>query len=310
MIIITDCKDYTEFVFAITPKWSKISGIFNPPIIKEITGKIFQTDNLFSTEIKTDSLWKYAFIVNYSPSSQFRSLIELSQDQPDLPSGILCLARSGSNFTGYRNRSWISLPGNIHLSAYLKPNQNVEHFHIGFTILSAISVIEALDKIAGLKNKASIKWVNDIFIEDGKIAGVLTQTQTLGKKVTDLFIGIGINVEKVPVLQDDFFTKKATSIEKHVKKSEQNSFSSVLINLLLSFSSNYKFLLEGNYNQLLDAYIKRSRVIGKKIVVYSDPVYGEPKNINEGKVISIGKNLELYLENQKTPIVRGRIVLE
>jgi biotin-[acetyl-CoA-carboxylase] ligase BirA-like protein len=308
MLIITDCKEYTEDAFAITPGWEKIISTSAPPIVKDINSKLFNTDNLFITDMQKDSLWKYAFIVNHSSSSQFNSLIELSQRHASLPGGILCLARSGDNFTGYKNRSWVSLPGNIHLSAYLKPNQDVDHFHTGFTILSAISVIETLDKIPGLQNKASIKWVNDIFIEDRKIAGVLTQTQTKGKKVTDLFIGIGLNVLKEPLLQGDLVTKKATSIRKHVKENERSSFSYVLKNLLLSLSSNYRFLLEGNYNLILDAYVKKSGIFGKKVAVYSDPSSGEPEKVNEGKVISIGENLELYLENQKAPIVRGRIV--
>jgi BirA family biotin operon repressor/biotin-[acetyl-CoA-carboxylase] ligase len=308
MLIITDCKEYTEEAFAVTPGWQNIIESSAPPVVKDINSKLFHTDNLFITDIETDSLWKYAFIVNHSSSSQFNSLIELSERQAGLPGSILCLARSGDNFTGYKNRRWVSLPGNIHLSAYLKPNQDVDHYHTGFTILSAISVIETLDKIPDLKNKASIKWVNDIFVEDRKIAGVLTQTQTKGKKVTDLFIGIGLNVIKEPLLQGDLVANKATSIRKHIKDIEQVGLSYVLKNLLLSLSSNYKFLLEGNYNLILDTYIKRSGILGKKVAVYSDPPSGEPQKVNEGKVIFIGENLELYLENKKTPIVRGRIV--
>ena len=310
MLIITDCKDYTEDIFAFTPQWQNNIGTPNSPIIKKLTKKLFQADNLFSTVKKADPLWQYAFIVNHPPGSQFTSLIEFSRKNHNLPGGILCLARSGDNFKGYRNRSWVSLRGNIHLSVYLKPDQIVDHFHVGFTILSAISVIQALDKISALQHKASIKWVNDIFIEDGKVAGVLTQTQTNGEKVADLFIGIGINVETAPVLKDDLFVKRATSIKSHVNNSEQGSLSSVLKNLLESLSLNYKVLLKGQYNLVLDAYRKRSKVIGEKIIVYSDPHQGEPKLIHEGKVLSIGENLELYFENKKQPIVRGRIILD
>ncbi|MDA3859691.1 MAG: biotin--[acetyl-CoA-carboxylase] ligase [Melioribacteraceae bacterium] len=307
MIIITDTKEYAENIFAITPTWQNVTSNSNPKIISKIIEKLFQTDKLFFSEIKSDSLWKYAFVVNHSHSSQFTSLIELSKTEPDLPSGIICLANSGDNFKGYRSRSWVSLTGNIHLSAYLKPKQIVDNFHIGFTILSALSVVEALDKIPELENKASIKWVNDVLIEDGKVAGVLTQTQTIGKKVTDLFIGIGINVNETPVLETDFVVKKATSLNSYVTDASQNTISSVFNNLLKSLSTNYEFLLKGKYNQTFDSYRERSKIIGKNIVVFSDPIEGKPEIIGAGRVVSIGKNLELELENQSEPIVRGRI---
>lgn len=310
MLIITDTKEYAEKIFTNTPYWKSDDVNFSLPSIKKIIEKLFQTDNLFFAEIESDSLWKYAFIVNHSPISQFASLIELSKDNPDLPSGILCLANSGDNFKGYRNRSWVSLAGNIHLSAYLKPNQIVDHFHIGFTILSAISVIEALDKIIGLEKKASIKWVNDIFIDNGKVAGVLTQTKTLGNEVTDLFIGIGVNVNETPKLENDLVIKKATSIKTHINSTNHLDIYSIFNNLLSSLTKNYKNLLDGNYNKIINAYRIRSNVLGKNITVYSDPIKGESQIINKGKVISIGNNLELFLENNNRPIVKGRIVLE
>jgi biotin-[acetyl-CoA-carboxylase] ligase BirA-like protein len=307
MHVITDCKDYCESIFAFTPEWQNNIENSNPSVIKRIIDKLFSTNMLFTIEIESDPLWNYAFIVNHSLSSQFTSLVELSANEPDLPSGILCLAASGDNFKGYRNRSWASLPGNIHLSAFLKPNKIVKNFHIGFTILSALSVVEAIDRFPELENKSSVKWVNDVFINDGKVAGVLTQTQTIGNKVSNLFIGIGVNVKTTPVIEDDYIIKKATSIEDYLSDNSPNNEAILLNNLLQFLSANYKLLLDGKYIQILDAYIKRSNVIGKNIVVYSDPIKGEPKIINSGKVISIGENLELYLENQKKPVIRGRI---
>jgi len=309
MLLITDCIEYAENLFSVNPQWQKKFTNINSGLEK-LTYKLFHSEDIYYAEIDADPLWQYAFVVNHSSSSQFSSLIELSQKEPDLPGGILCLARSGDNFKGYRNRNWLSLPGNIHLSAYLTPNQLVDHFHVGFTILAAISVIQALDRISGLEQKASIKWVNDIFIEDAKVSGVLTHTQTMGSKVTDLFIGIGINVETTPDIKDDFFIKKATSINKVLDKAAQANQASVLKNVLKLISKNYSDLLNGKYNQILDTYRERSNIIGKKVIVYSDPLQGKPHKINQGKVLSIGENLELYLEKQIQPVTRGRIVFE
>lgn len=309
MVIITDSKEYAENIFGITSSWRNNIEYSNETVINSIINKLFQNNNFFTTEIEFDSLWQYAFIVNHAPSSQFTALIKLSKDEPDLPSGILCLAASCDNFKGYRNRSWVFLPGNIHLSVFIKPNKIVQNFHIGFTILSALSVIEAIDKISELENQASIKWVNDILIDDGKVAGVLTQTQTVGKQETNLFIGIGINVKTTPVIEDDFIVKKATSINEHIIQKSENNEALILNNLLQFLSKNYQLLLNGKYNKILCGYRNRSEIVGKDIVVYSDPIEGEPQMIKSGKVESIGDNLELFLENQKEPVVRGRIII-
>ncbi|KAA3617791.1 MAG: biotin--[acetyl-CoA-carboxylase] ligase [Calditrichaeota bacterium] len=309
MIIITDNKEYSEQIFTSIPNWIRYKKSSYPQALIKITDKFFRSSNLFQTEIESDPIWKYAFVVNHAQSSQFTSLIELSRDECDLPGGILCFARSGDNFKGYRSRSWVSLSGNIHLSAYIKPNQVVDYFHIGFTILSAISVIQSIDKIPNMEKRSQIKWVNDILIDDGKVSGVLTQTQTKANKVTDLFIGIGINVNVIPKLESDFIVKKATSINANLPDSQKTTQGLIAKNLIHALSKNYSLLLKGQYNKILDLYRERSKIIGKKIEVYSDPMQGKPEKNNEGKVVSIGKNLELYLEGKEEPVVKGRIIL-
>ncbi|KAA3611394.1 MAG: biotin--[acetyl-CoA-carboxylase] ligase [Calditrichaeota bacterium] len=307
MLFFTDCKSFTEHLFNIHPPWQNYSGMPQDPVLKKLIPEFFRSGNLFTTANKSGSLWRYVIIADDAQNSQFSTLIEFVKNEADLPGGILCLARTGKNFTGFRNRNWISLPGNLHLSAYLKPDQVVENFHTGFTILSALSVIQTLDKIPGLQNKASIKWINDILINNCKISGVLTHTRAVETKITDLFLGIGINIESTPQLDEALFTKKATSIKEHIAKPTSESLPSILDNLLQNLAINYKLLLNGQYRTILDLYRKRSMIIGKNIEVYSDPQQGEPVKINSGKVTSIGDNLELFLEHQKEPIIRGRI---
>jgi biotin-[acetyl-CoA-carboxylase] ligase BirA-like protein len=309
MFIITDSKSYSKQNFAFSPNWKGQQQFNLPQNLKKLSKLIFTSKKLFSCEIESNLFWKYCFVAKHSKESQYKILIDAAREANDLPSGILCLAGSGDNFKGHRNRNWISMPGNLHLSAYLKPNQAVDHFHVGFTILSAISIVQTLDKIPGLKTKAAIKWVNDIFLGDGKVSGVITQTQTKGENVSDLFIGIGLNVETVPKLQADFVTRKATSIQKHMDGKTKIHQTAMLNNLMRALSNNYSILLDGGYKHILDFYRDRSNVIGKNITLYSDPVDGKTEKIKEGKVIAIGENLELFLEGEDEPITRGRIFL-
>ncbi len=309
MLVITDSKKYAEKYFIIPHSWQRANWTILNQNLEKLLHRLFDTQEIFVAEVEYDPIWKYCFIAKHSKESQYKTLIDAAREVTDLPSGILCLAGSGDNFKGHRNRNWISMPGNLHLSAYLKPNQAIDHFHVGFTILLAISVIQTLDKIPGLKTKAAIKWVNDIFLGDGKVSGVITQTQTKGENVSDLFIGIGLNIETAPKLQADFITRKATSIQKHMDGKTKIHQAAVLNNLMRALSNNYSILLDGGYKHILDFYRDRSNVIGKNITLYSDPVEGKTEKIKEGKVLSIGENLELFLESEDEPITHGRIFL-
>ena len=172
MIVYTDSIEYAEQVLSAELSWKTASPASVDGDVVSLVANLFHTSSVAVGTIDWDYIWKYLFIVEYAPESQYDLLIKLSQKDVQFPDGILCLAGSGSNFHGFKNRSWASLPGNVHLSASLAPRQKVDHFGVGFTILSAVSVIETIDSVKALEKRASIKWVNDILIEDGKVAGV------------------------------------------------------------------------------------------------------------------------------------------
>jgi BirA family biotin operon repressor/biotin-[acetyl-CoA-carboxylase] ligase len=61
--------------------------------------------------------------------------------------------------------------------------------------------------LSDLGLKAEIKWPNDIFVNDRKIAGILIENQLRGKLFKAAIVGIGLNVN-----QQLFKTQGATSI--------------------------------------------------------------------------------------------------
>lgn len=63
---------------------------------------------------------------------------------------------------------------------------------VGITPLAAVAVCRALKRVCGAE--ASIKWVNDIYMDGRKLAGILTES-TLDKSGKRKYIcGIGINL--------------------------------------------------------------------------------------------------------------------
>ena len=310
MQIITDDIKLSEKIFQ-SISFSKIghSDISHQnmyPILQDI----FQERDLYGAIESDQSPWKYCLIANHAQRSQFKILVDHAQKSNDLTGGILCLAGSGQGFKGYRNRTWASIKGNIHLSVFLKPDQPVDHFEVGFTLLSAISVIQAIDEINNLKKSARIRWINDIVIGNAKVGGVLTHTFSQADLVTGAILGIGINVESTPSIDTDIFIPEAASLFDYCSQPDNNLMSILLHHILKYLAVNYKLLLNGRYDHLLDIYRTHSMLIGRTGIVYTDPLIGNPEKLHEGKITQIGENLELFFDNRQEPIKSGRIVIK
>jgi BirA family biotin operon repressor/biotin-[acetyl-CoA-carboxylase] ligase len=93
---------------------------------------------------------------------------------------------------GRLSRRWLSPPGNLYLSIILRldlpPGRGVE---IGF--VAALAVADAIDAMLPRQVHATLKWPNDVLVNDGKISGILLeQTDDV------LILGIGVNVLHAP----------------------------------------------------------------------------------------------------------------
>jgi len=128
------------------------------------------------------------------------------------------------------------------------------------TIACALSVRDALSEISGLP--LSIKWVNDIYYEGKKLAGILTEgtlemeTGTLSSLI--LGIGINVNTNGFPQELEDiatslFMETGRTYVRQDVAK---NVLSHLEKNLLLT---------KENPVELLSAYKKHLLYLGEEI---------------------------------------------
>ena len=309
MLIYTDNTDYAEVVLDKKPNWRKTRQQSLNKNIQLLANKLIKSKTFFIGEVDRPDNWKHLFVLEFVSESQYDILIKISQSEPELPGGILCLAGSGENFHGYKNRPWVSLPGNIHLSAYLSPNQRVNHFASGFIILSAVSVIQTIDSVKELNGRASVKWVNDIVIDSKKVCGVLAYTQTMGDVITGAVLGIGLNVETTPKIPYNKFNPIAASLSDFVTEKNHCAPKIILDRLVNILDGNYQRLLKNKYSKLLNFYRNRSFVIGKRVKVYTDTSTEQSEEIAWGKVTGIGDNLELIIEGLDHPITGGRIVI-
>ena len=95
---------------------------------------------------------------------------------------------------GQIGRFWNSEPGaNIAISIVLRPAMRAQEQFI----LSVVAALALYDVIANhIKLEVMIKWPNDIYVGNGKIAGILIQNTLAGSSIQSSVIGIGVNVNQ------------------------------------------------------------------------------------------------------------------
>ena len=158
---------------------------------------------------------------------------------------------------GRRQNKWCSpLGSNLYFSIQFQlKDLNNSSF---IPLLAARSICRTLNE-TGIKG-CKIKWPNDIYINDDKVAGILTESRYSHSKGLVLVVGIGINVNMTFAKGID---KLWTSLKKHTNMSyNRNTVLSTLLNqLILDFINLDSFNIEDfkndwdNLNYLKGKYV-------------------------------------------------------
>lgn len=107
----------------------------------------------------------------------------------------LVLSNCQTSGRGRSGHSFFSPKGTgIYMSYFFTPENGLEGAQ-SCTTKAAVAVASALEKLYA--QKFSIKWVNDIYLEDRKICGILSEAVTTGINRGSVVIGIGINVSTI-----------------------------------------------------------------------------------------------------------------
>jgi BirA family biotin operon repressor/biotin-[acetyl-CoA-carboxylase] ligase len=108
------------------------------------------------------------------------------------PHGTVVHADEQAAGRGRFGRTWFSPPGNLYLSVLLRLELPPERAS-ELSFVTAITVADAIDALLPKQSKATLKWPNDVLVNDGKIAGILVESVD-GAQI----IGIGVNVLEAP----------------------------------------------------------------------------------------------------------------
>lgn len=171
------------------------------------------------------------------------------------PEGGVVFAESQAKGRGRLGRSWFSPKHKgLWFSVILRPPLQPVYAPM-ITIASSIAVAKAIIKYTG--QSVWIKWPNDIYTNDKKVGGILTEMNTELDTIKFVILGIGINVN---LKVDDFpeeLRDKATSIS--------CSRIELVKEILGSLEFYYKMLNEKRWDTIISEWKNLSLVLGKRI---------------------------------------------
>lgn len=201
-------------------------------------------------------------------------------------------ANKQTNGRGRVDRKWESIEGkNLTFSIYLKPKILPEKLPLLSLVIGA-SIYNVLSKYIN----CSIKWPNDIIVNDKKIAGILVES-IYSNKLEALVAGIGININQGQFSND--LKNKATSL--FIETNTEYNKNIILDEFIKEFDLLYNDFIIGN-NQFVNICKEHNYLLNKEINY----------NGSIAKIVGISEEGKLIIDinGKQEQLFFGEITLE
>jgi BirA family biotin operon repressor/biotin-[acetyl-CoA-carboxylase] ligase len=121
------------------------------------------------------------------------------------PAGTVVIAEEQTAGRGRHGRSWIAPPGRA-LTISIVVRAGAEALEL-LPLLTAVAVCEACEATANVR--CAVKWPNDVWIDERKVAGILIEARPQDGWAV---IGIGLNVDTPEEELEEELRQTATSL--------------------------------------------------------------------------------------------------
>ena len=195
-----------------------------------------------------------------------------------VPEGTVIFAQEQFKGRGRFGRTWFSpINKGIWGSIILRPKITAEESYY-LMVVGAIAICELLKDEFELS--PLIRWPNDVFINDKKIAGILVESKYLLNNPEAVIIGIGINIdipkESIPEDLNGIITSLSSEAGKDIDVKD------VAQKFLIKLDGWYQKIIAKEFNQISESWKKMSGVLGKTVRVEIKGIIfeGQVKNLD------------------------------
>jgi len=200
--------------------------------------------------------------------------------------GMVIIAEEQTGGVGRLGRAWVSPAGGIWITIVLTPKIPVDHVFM-VTMASSVAVARAIRKEYDLG--ALIKWPNDIYIGDSKVAGLLLELSAEADTIHYCLLSIGVDVNVAPQ-ELSSVPNAVTSISAELGHDVDRA--SFLARILREFESRYLLLESGEYEAIIREWKSLSCTLDHRVEIKTmrSTFEGEAIDIDEFGALLIRKD--------------------
>lgn len=212
------------------------------------------------------------------------------------PEGYVLVASGQTNGRGRLNRVFFSPKGTgLYVSILLRPACKLSPY-----ALTCMSAVALFDTVQEFGIGCGIKWVNDIYVQNRKVAGILAES-AMDQDGSFLYAVVGIGVNLFPPAEgfpETIADKAAALFDTPYDEELRKRF---LKRLLIRFKRYYEQLPEITF---YDTYRDHMIGVGEKVLV------AEPDGMRYGMSTGIDREFRLivrYEDGTESAIDRGDV---
>ncbi|CNI71645.1 biotin--protein ligase [Yersinia massiliensis] len=211
----------------------------------------------------------------------------------ELRSGDACVAEYQHAGRGRRGRQWISPFGaNLYLSMFWRLEQGPAAA-MGLSLVVGIVMAEVLHKLGA--GDVRVKWPNDLYLNDKKLAGILVELMGKTGDAAQLVIGAGINLtmreSTTNIISQDWINLQEAGVI-----IDRNKLTAELL-------SELRLAVVKFENEGLSAFISRWREMDNyldrpvKLIIGNQEIYGVARGIDQQGALLLDQdgNIKPYI---------------
>jgi BirA family biotin operon repressor/biotin-[acetyl-CoA-carboxylase] ligase len=211
--------------------------------------------------------------------------------QHDLPEGTVVTAGFQTGGRGQTGNKWESEQDmNLLFSILLRPEEisAEEQFLLSMTI--SLGIIDFTDRFVP---SATIKWPNDIYVNNDKIAGILIENSVMDNNIDYSVAGIGFNIN-----QEKFISDAPNPVSLRMITGRLYDTGDCLGRAVADLDNRYKQLVAGEFSQVVDDYTSR-------LFRYNEwSEYSDNYGSFTGRIVSVSPGGLLHVEKKSGKLKR------
>ena len=240
--------------------------------------------DMMALVIKQSSYFKKRFVFKEVSSTQIVAKEKmLETDEP-----FIVVSEVQTVGKGRFNRSWDSQGSKgLWMTAVFRKEVPL-HKIMTFNLFMSLAIAKTIRRVSGAE--AKIKWPNDIYIDDRKCCGFLTEISGDASAIQNIICGIGINLNhELSDFQDELAMKATSLMAATGHKINRYQF---FEELLTEIEGAFREFITLDFNDIKEDYMQYSNIWQRKLR------YIQGKKVVEGTAVEILDDGRLIVQSE------------